>query len=69
MQGIPKKLQLKLAARLEHRSYRKLPLKISGIDFSSNDYLGFAKSELIFNQVHQELVKRGLKINGSTGSR
>ena len=69
MQGIPKKLQLKLAARLEHGSYRKLPLKISGIDFSSNDYLGFAKSELIFNQVHQELVKRGLKINGSTGSR
>ncbi|MGJ8743881.1 aminotransferase class I/II-fold pyridoxal phosphate-dependent enzyme [Polaribacter sp.] len=39
------------------------------IDFSSNDYLGFAKSEVIFDKTHQFLVDKKIKINGATGSR
>jgi 8-amino-7-oxononanoate synthase len=39
------------------------------IDFSSNDYLGFAKSETIFDTVHRFLSDRNIKSNGATGSR
>jgi 8-amino-7-oxononanoate synthase len=39
------------------------------IDFSSNDYLGFAKNELIFESTHQLLLSMKSKINGATGSR
>jgi 8-amino-7-oxononanoate synthase len=39
------------------------------IDFASNDYLGFSKNEGIFDEVHQLLLNRKIKINGATGSR
>lgn len=39
------------------------------IDFSSNDYLGFSKSETIFRNTHQYLVDNNMQQNGSTGSR
>jgi 8-amino-7-oxononanoate synthase len=66
---IPKALQQKLHFRKEANALRKLPMPTSGIDFSSNDYLGFAKNEQIFDATHQYLVDNAIKINGATGSR
>jgi 8-amino-7-oxononanoate synthase len=66
---IPKALQQKLHFRKEANALRKLPVPTSGIDFSSNDYLGFAKNEQIFEATHQYLVDNTIKINGATGSR
>ena len=59
----------KLQLRTETNALRKLPFPTNGIDFSSNDYLGFAKNEQIFNETHQYLVDNNIKINGATGSR
>jgi 8-amino-7-oxononanoate synthase len=66
---IPNALQQKLNLRTENNSLRKLPIPANGIDFSSNDYLGFAKNEQIFDATHQYLVDNHMKINGATGSR
>lgn len=66
---IPNTLQQKLNLRIEANALRKLPLSTNGIDFSSNDYLGFAKYEQIFDATHQYLVDNNIKINGATGSR
>lgn len=66
---IPNALQQKLHFRKEANALRKLPMPTSGIDFSSNDYLGFAKNEQIFDATHQYLVDNTIKINGATGSR
>lgn len=66
---IPNALQQKLNLRIETNALRKLPILTNGIDFSSNDYLGFAKNEEIFDTTHQYLVDNNIKINGATGSR
>ena len=66
---IPNPLQQKLDLRIETNALRKLPFPTNGIDFSSNDYLGFAKSQEIFDNTHQYLIDNKLKINGATGSR
>ncbi|GEL10601.1 8-amino-7-oxononanoate synthase [Flavobacterium glycines] len=60
---------MKLKNRENNNSLRKLNSTLDLIDFSSNDYLGFSKSELIFNQTHQYLVDNGYTQNGATGSR
>ncbi|WP_440068869.1 aminotransferase class I/II-fold pyridoxal phosphate-dependent enzyme [Tenacibaculum discolor] len=65
----PKKLRQKITQRVAQNSLRKLGKENSLIDFSSNDYLGFAKSEVIFNKAHQFLVDNNYKVNGATGSR
>ena len=65
----PKSLLDKLAQRKENSSLRKLPAQNNLIDFSSNDYLGFANSEEIFNKTHQYLIENNIKVNGATGSR
>ena len=65
----PKKLHQKIIQRETQNSLRKLDKENSLIDFSSNDYLGFAKSEIIFDKTHQYLIDNNLKINGATGSR
>ena len=67
--NIPNALQQKLNLRTETNALRKLPMPINGIDFSSNDYLGFAKNEEIFEATHQYLVENKIKVNGATGSR
>ncbi len=66
---IPKALQQKIFFRKDSNALRKLPLPTNGIDFSSNDYLGFAKNEEIFEATHQYLVENKIKVNGATGSR
>ncbi len=65
----PNKLKNKINSRVENKALRTLDLQSNLIDFSSNDYLGFAKSETIFDGAHQFLVGENLKINGATGSR
>jgi 8-amino-7-oxononanoate synthase len=69
MKKLPKSLEQKLATRQEQNALRKLPLANQLIDFASNDYLGFAKSEAIFTATHHHLVTNSSMINGATGSR
>ena len=71
---LPKKLQNKLKLRSEANALRSLsspPLEGLGeaIDFSSNDYLGFAKNEAIFARASEILKEHNLEYNGATGSR
>jgi 8-amino-7-oxononanoate synthase len=66
---IPKKIQTKIQDRIQNNALRTLSTEKIAIDFSSNDYLGFAKSTTIFNKTHQLLIDRNLQLNGATGSR
>lgn len=67
--NFPKSLQDKLNTRINQSALRSLPLPIEGVDFSSNDYLGFAKNEEIFEATHNYLIANNIKINGASGSR
>jgi 8-amino-7-oxononanoate synthase len=69
MKQFPKSLQLKLQQREAKNALRQLPVVNDLIDFASNDYIGFAKSETIFDQTHQFLKTQNIKVNGATGSR
>jgi 8-amino-7-oxononanoate synthase len=65
----PQSLVNKLEQRKQNNALRVLPLSNNLIDFSSNDYLGFANSEKLFDTIHQFLVDNKFKMNGATGSR
>jgi 8-amino-7-oxononanoate synthase len=65
----PKKLADKLEKRTSNNALRQLGSTRDLIDFASNDYLGFAKSKAIFDQVHANLEKINFQQNGATGSR
>lgn len=69
MVNLPKILSDKLEKREQNNALRKLPVSNALIDFASNDYLGFANSEEIFNKTHQYLLENNIKINGAKGSR
>ena len=69
MRILPKSLLIKLEQRKQNNALRSLPLINNLIDFASNDYLGLAHSEFIFDKTHQLLLDRNIKINGATGSR
>lgn len=69
MKKLPKSLQNKLKLREEQNALRQLPSSNALIDFASNDYIGFAKNETIFNQTHDFLLAKNIKVNGATGSR
>jgi 8-amino-7-oxononanoate synthase len=69
MKRDPKSLTLKLEQRKENNSLRKLALPNNLIDFASNDYLGFSKSEAIFTGTHSFLIENNILQNGATGSR
>lgn len=69
MRQLPKNLKEKLDKRSVNNALRSLPEKGSLIDFSSNDYLGFSKSEVIFDSTHRYLIDNECKSNGATGSR
>ena len=66
---LPQNLIQKLEIRKENNSLRKLPSFNNLVDFSSNDYIGFSKSESIFKQTHHYLIENEILQNGATGSR
>ncbi|WP_303316370.1 8-amino-7-oxononanoate synthase [Flavivirga abyssicola] len=65
----PKKLYQKLEERKANNALRQLGTQNNLVDFSSNDYLGFSKSETIFNNTHKFLIGHHITHNGATGSR
>lgn len=67
--NLPKFLLQKLENRKLNNSLRNLSEQNNLVDFSSNDYLGFAKNDVIFNETHRYLTERNITINGATGSR
>lgn len=69
MTEFPNKLLQKLEERKESNAFRSLPITHKTIDFSSNDYLGFAKNENIYANTFQLLLNKGISENGATGSR
>ncbi len=66
---LPERLQKKINNRKKDNALRALGLREKLVDFSSNDYLGFANSKTIFDNAHQLLVDKNIKVNGATGSR
>ncbi len=69
MQKLPLKLEKSLENRKQEQAFRSLKRSSSLIDFSSNDYLGLASSEKIYNKAHEILKENRLLQNGATGSR
>lgn len=69
MGKLPDALLFKLKQRKQNNALRSLPSANNLIDFASNDYIGFAHSEIIFDRTHQFLIHKNLQINGATGSR
>ncbi|XLS28871.1 aminotransferase class I/II-fold pyridoxal phosphate-dependent enzyme [Flavobacteriaceae bacterium M23B6Z8] len=68
MKSLPQKLYKKIEMRKQQNSLRKLPRSISGVDFSSNDYLGFSALEDL-KVKSAALLSRYASKNGATGSR
>jgi len=68
MTRYPQRLQRLLNERKEKDTFRQLPSKNTLVDFSSNDYLGFSKSQKIFENSLKLLAKGNIQ-NGATGSR
>jgi len=66
---LPENLIQKLESRKQNNSLRRLPSFNNLVDFSSNDYIGFSKSETIFKQAHHYLIENEVIQNGATGSR
>ncbi|UPZ16565.1 aminotransferase class I/II-fold pyridoxal phosphate-dependent enzyme [Flavobacterium humidisoli] len=66
---LPENLNRKLENCKQENQFRKLPVFNNLIDFSSNDYIGFSKSETLFKQIHAYLLENEIFQNGATGSR
>ena len=66
---LPENLIKKLEERKQNNSLRQLPSFNNFVDFSSNDYIGFSKSETIFKSAHHYLIENDIIQNGATGSR
>ncbi|TYP77097.1 aminotransferase class I/II-fold pyridoxal phosphate-dependent enzyme [Aquimarina intermedia] len=65
----PDRLTIKLTKREAENTLRTITVSEGKVDFSSNDYLGYAKSKAIHDQVTLELQAQDGTINGATGSR
>lgn len=66
---LPNALQYKLEQREEENALRQLTLPANGVDWVSNDYLGYARNEALFHKTHAYLVAHEQLSNGATGSR
>ncbi len=62
-------LQQSLQKRTEQYTLRSLRLNEQLIDFCSNDYLGFSRSEMLYQAIEKEWSELQTHNNGSTGSR
>ncbi|RZK73594.1 MAG: pyridoxal phosphate-dependent aminotransferase family protein [Pedobacter sp.] len=62
-------IQDQLQVRIENGSLRKLSETKGLIDFCSNDYLGFARSEKLAIAIEEETSKITCGLHGATGSR
>lgn len=69
MPNFPKKLQRKLQERKKNNALRSLPSSNNLVDFSSNDYLGFAENETIYANTFQLSLTKNISQNGASGSR
>ncbi len=58
-----------LQIRREKNLFRDLKTSTGLVDFCSNDYLGLARSEILFDQIEARCAAIKLKQNGATGSR
>ncbi|KAF2080435.1 aminotransferase class I/II-fold pyridoxal phosphate-dependent enzyme [Flavobacterium sharifuzzamanii] len=65
----PENLNRKIESCKEENLFRKLPVFNNLVDFSSNDYIGFSKSEIIYKHTHAYLLENEIFQNGATGSR
>jgi len=68
MKQLPSKLEKRLGKRKNEDSFRILTPFSSGIDFFSNDYLGFSGSASIYQNANK-ILKTYPVSNGATGSR
>ncbi|MGB3144245.1 MAG: pyridoxal phosphate-dependent aminotransferase family protein [Maribacter sp.] len=66
---MPKKLISKLDSRAKDKTLRALAAPNNLVDFSSNDYLGFAQNESLFSKIFQVVLHENISQNGATGSR
>ena len=66
---LPENLIQKLETRKQNNALRQLPSFNNLVDFSSNDYIGFSKSESVFKLAHHYLIENEIIQNGATGSR
>ena len=66
---LPENLIQRIDNCRQHNSLKKLPVFNNVVDFSSNDYIGFAKSEIIFRSAHAYLLENEIFQNGATGAR
>ncbi len=66
---LPENLIQKLENRKQNNALRQLPSFNNFVDFSSNDYIGFSRSEAIFKMAHHYLIENDIIQNGATGSR
>ena len=66
---LPENLIQKLEIRKQNNALRQLPSFNNLVDFSSNDYIGFSRSEAIFKLAHHYLIENEIIQNGATGSR
>ncbi len=69
MQKLPLKLHNKLEKRKLNNNLRSLKITSGLIDFCSNDYLGFSRSEELSNLISNKISQLDVKPNGATGSR
>ncbi|MDR6560276.1 MULTISPECIES: 8-amino-7-oxononanoate synthase [unclassified Arcicella] len=68
MISLSKRIETILEQRKEQSLFRTLRISENLIDFCSNDYLGFARSEKLQLAIHQQ-CKNGYLSTGATGSR
>ncbi len=68
MQKLPFKLEKRLEKRKNDNSFRCLPQEFKGVDFFSNDYLGFSSSEVVRKRTSEIMEAQAFQ-NGATGSR
>ena len=68
--NFPNKLKQKLILRKNNLKLRRLQeCANTKVDFYSNDYLGLAQSQLIYDKAHQYICENITQCNGATGSR